>query len=229
MILIMIFLKNTFKKKNFVDILNEFSNVFKEKNNEENKEYLCNELISLSTKNPIVKQMFEFRQKTDDKFRNIPIKDSNDYFKNHDNHIIWEDLKNFWFTYYTSIIQSQNNIDGLRNLLKYDNNDNGKNNSLIWLNDYIKFMKENSLKIEQYKIFPNQMGNFEFINDLYYEDSIPEILINIYNKLIYHDIRNSFLSKQITSYKNCDKYTKELIIAQIEKNYKSSDDIQLKI
>ena len=72
------------------------------------------------------------------------------------------------------------------------------------------------------------MGNFEFINDLYYDDSIPEILINIYNKLIYHDIRNSFLSKQITSYKNCDKYTKELIIAQIEKNYKSSDDIQLK-
>ena len=220
--------KEHIQKKNFVDILNEFSNVFKEKNNEENKEYLCNELISLSTKNPIVKQMFEFRQRTDDKFRNIPIKDSNDYFKNYDNHIIWEDLKNFWFTYYTSIIQSQNNIDGLRNLLKYDNNDNGKNNSLIWLNDYIKFMKENSLKIEQYKIFPNQMGNFEFIKDLYYEDSIPEILINIYNKLINHNIRNSFLSKQITSYKNCDKYTKEFIIAQIEKNYKSSDDIQLK-
>ena len=146
--------KEHIQKKNFVDILNEFSNVFKIKNNEENKEYLCNELISLSSKNPIVKQMFEFRQRTDDKFRNIPIKDSNDYFKNYDNHIIWEDLKNFWFTYYTSIIQSQNNIDGLRNLLKYDNNDNGKNNSLIWLNDYIKFMKENSLKIEQYKIFP---------------------------------------------------------------------------
>ena len=220
--------KEHIQKKNFVDILNEFSNVFKEKNNEENKEYLCNELISLSTKNPIVKQMFEFRQRTDDKFRNIPIKDSNDYFKNYDNHIIWEDLKNFWFTYYTSIIQSQNNIDGLRNLLKYDNNDNGKNNSLIWLNDYIKFMKENSLKIEQYKIFPNQMGNFEFIKDLYYEDSIPEILINIYNKFNIYDIRNSFLSKQITSYKNLSKYTKEYIIAQIEKFFKSSDDTKLK-
>jgi hypothetical protein len=61
-------LKKKIEKKNFEDILKEFSNIF-DGNNNENKEYLCNELISLATNdnNSIIKKMFDIRKETDNK------------------------------------------------------------------------------------------------------------------------------------------------------------------
>ena len=75
------------------------------------------------------------------------------------------------------------------------------------------------------KIFPNQKGNFELLNNLRYDESIPEILKDIYNKLFstkekQFEIRNILLCQQITAIKDHNKFTQEEIIALIEKNSK---------
>ena len=222
------------QKKNCVDVLNELSNVFKEDNDitEENKEYLCNELIPLSTQNPKIKKMFKISQETNDKLRNIIIDVTNNDFQRYNQHIIWKLLVDYWFPYHSSLIEKQKNINGLRNLLKYKNDENGTNKCLKWLNDYIIFMKENSSMTEIKKIFPNQVGNFENIKNLRYDESIPDILKDIYNKLQStkekkHEIRNILLLKEINSYKNYNKYTQEEIVASIKKKFTSAP-IELK-
>ena len=71
--------------------------------------------------------MFEIRKETDNNYRNSIIINKNDYLKNYNNHKIWKNLKDFWSSYHSNIIESQRNLEGLRNLLKYENNDDGKN------------------------------------------------------------------------------------------------------
>ena len=169
--------------------------------------------------------MFEIRKETDNNYRNSKIVNRNDYLKNYNDHNIWKYLKIFWFSYHSNIIESQSNLDGLRNLLKYENNDDGKNKCLNWLNNYIIFIEKNSTLIGKLKIFPNQKGIFELFNNLIYDESIPEILKDIYNKLFstkekQFEIRNILLCQQITAYKVHNKFTQEEIIALIEKNSK---------
>ena len=214
-------------KKNCVDVLNELSNVFKDNISDDKKEYLCYELITLSTKNPKIKKMFKISQETSDKFKNKILDEKNNYFKCYNNHIIWKHLEDYWFSYHSILIEKQKNINGLRNLLKYENNESGISNCLKWLNDYIIFMKENSNMTEIKKIFPNQVGNFENLKNLRYDESIPEILKDIFNKLESDqekkfEIRNILLLKQISSYKNFNKFTQEEIVALIEKKFKTA-------
>lgn len=53
------------EKKNLKDIFNEFSNFFKDKNNDiKKKEYLCNEFICFDINNDKIKKMFNFRKET---------------------------------------------------------------------------------------------------------------------------------------------------------------------
>ena len=141
--------------------------------------------------------------------------------------------KRFLCLYHLNIIESQRNLEGLRNLLKYENNDDGKNKCLNWLNNYIIFMEKNSKIIGKLKIFPNQKGNFELLNNLRYDESIPEMLKDIYNKLFstkekQFEIRNILLCHQITAYKDHNKFTQEEIIALIEKKFKNLINIELK-
>ena len=67
-----------------------------------------------------------------------------------------------------------------------------------------------------------------------YDDSIPEILKDIYNKLQStedkpEEIRHILLLKEITSFKGYNKFTKEEIIGKIENLFNKSENSKLKV
>ena len=203
------------KKKSYNDILTEFSNFLKENNDEIKKEYLINELISFSIDNNKINKMFEIRKESDERYRNKQKEEFDNYESKHS---IWREVEDFWYDYHSRIIESKKNINNLsETLLKANIN----KPPLIWLNDYISFLRNNSTIIEKKKIFPNQNGNFENIRNLRFENSIPEILKDLYNSLkrtenTNYDIRDSLLSKDITSYREYNRLTQKELITEIE-------------
>lgn len=218
-------------KKSFKDVLNEFSNIFKEKDNNIKKELLMNEFISFDVENPKINAMFIFRRETDDNYKDTPLENLTDC---HTYHSIWREVEDFWFDYHTHLIESMKNIRQLRILLKYDDNPDGEKRCLNWLDKYITFLKNNTTFIEKKKIFPNQLGNFEYLTQLQYDESIPEILKNLYNQLKSYtgntfDIRKQLLHPEIKSYKGYNKFTQKEIIGNIDKNFKLSDKEEMKI
>ena len=218
------------KKKKIEDILNEFSDVFKKNDGEEKKKYLCNEFISFSINNPKIKKMFEFRSATEIEFKNIRQEKLTNYYEDH---IIWREVEDFWFNYHPSLIESKKNINNLVTLLYSNNNDINLNKCKIWLNNYLHFLKENYTKVNYRRIFPNQLGNFENLENLQYDESIPEILKDIYNDLNSTDnerfeIRTKLLLKEIICYKIYNKLTQKEIIGKIVENFQQSQNDVLK-
>lgn len=212
------------KKKSYNDILNEFSNFLKENNDEIKKEFLVNELISFSIDNSKINKMFEIRKESDERYRNKQKEEFDNYESKHS---IWREVEDFWYDYHSRIIESKENIQNLSETLSKGNINK---QPLIWLNDYISFLRKNSTIIEKKKIFPNQNGNFEYIRNLRFENSIPEILKDLYNSLkridnAKFDIRDSLLSKDITSYKEYNILTQKELISKIETIFNTKDQI----
>ena len=220
-----------FKKKNFKHILNEFSNYLKENNKIDSKIYLCKHLISIVREGEKLKRMFQITIETDRNFRYNQDEKLNYYQKYHS---VWRDVEEFWFSFHSTFIESLKNIDNLRKVLGFSDSKEGRNQCINWLNEYLLFLKENSTIVERKKIFPNQLGIFENLINLRYDDSIPEILKDIYNKLQStedkpEEIRHILLLKEITSFKGYNKFTKEEIIGKIENLFNKSENSKLKV
>ena len=118
-------------------------------------------------------------------------------------HNIWKEVQEFWFNYHPKQVEDMLNIDTLADILE-DYSDN-KEKTFKWINDYIKFLKDNSTITEKKEIFPDQNGNLNSINHLRYENDIPEILKDYDNELHQitdedYDIRDTLLSRKIESY-----------------------------
>ena len=224
-------LEKYINKKNFKHILNEFSNFFKENNEAKKKEYLCKQLISLVDGEPKIKRMLEITVKTDENFKFNPNEKLNNYLKNHS---VWRDVEEYWFNFHSSFIELIKNIDDLRKLLNFKDTNEGRSESINWLNNYILFLKENSTIVEKKKIFPNQLGIFDYLENLQYDEEIPEILKDIYNKLNTtnnrrEEVRKQLLLKGITSYRGYNRFTQKEIIGKIEKLFNKSKDLDKKI
>ena len=174
--------------------------------------------------------MFEFRSATEIEFKNIRQEKLTNYYEDH---IIWREVEDFWFNYHPSLIESKKNINNLVTLLYSNNNDINLNKCKIWLNNYLHFLKENYTKVNYRRIFPNQLGNFENLENLQYDESIPEILKDIYNDLNSTDnerfeIRTKLLLKEIICYKIYNKLTQKEIIGKIVENFQQSQNDVLK-
>lgn len=218
------------KKKSFEDILTEFSNFLKEDNDYELKIELCNELISYSIKNDRINKMYDFNIETDQAYKKkYEIKKKlNNYYKRH---TIWRDVEDFWFEYHSSKIEEIKNINNLKEILT---SDVYKNDPYDWLNQYIKFLKDNSTNIEVKKIFPNQLGEFKTIKYLRNDDDLPELLKEIYNNLKSkkdnrYEIKNILLNSKIISYSEYNKFTQKELIGLIENLFIESQDEKLKL
>ena len=223
-------LEKTINKKNLKDIFNEFSLFFKEENGDiEKKIYLCNEFISFDVNNEKIKKMFNLRKDIQEQYKN-DIKKKITYYS--ENHTIWKIVEEFWYDYNSSIIEKFENIINLSDKLKIQ-----KEKTFEWLNEYIKFLKDNSTIVEKKIIFPDQNGNFRKINDLHSALEIPEILKEYVNELNRinnnnYDIRNKLLSDKIESYKNYNRLSQKEIISDIEEKFNKTNDneeIQFKI
>ncbi len=216
-------------RKNFRNILDEFSEVFKNENgNEEKKKYLCKAFIGFAINDPTIRRMFNLTRETDENDMNVHQENLTNYYEQH---MIWREVKEFWFEYHSKLIESKNNLSNLANLLYSNNNDESLNQCKIWLNNYLIFLRENYNEIEGRKIFPNQLGNFEKLENLQYDESIPEILKNIYNDLYStnnerFEIRNKLLIKEITCYNTHNRFTPNEMNGKIaEKFHQSQNDI----
>ena len=117
--------------------------------------------------------MFEFQKQSDEGFRNKQRKELNNY---HPKHNIWREVQDYWFDSHSKTIESKENINNLKEILSREN----QANPLTWINNYINFLKYNSTIVEKKKVFPDQIGNFNYIRELHYDDSIPEILKDVY-------------------------------------------------
>lgn len=83
------------------------------------------------------------------------------------------------------------------------------------------------------KIFPDQIGNFNYIRNLRYDDSIPEILKDVYNSLKRiskndYNIRKELLSKEINCYNGYNRFTQKEIVSEIESLFNTSSDDNIK-
>lgn len=222
-------LGNYIQKKNFEDILNEFSNIFKKDNIDKKKE-VCNRFLSFSIKRPNIKKIFELRKETDKKYKDIPPQKLDNYLEYHS---VWREVEDFWFNNHPNLIESLGNLENLRDLLGYEKTNDGMESCKAWLNNYIKFLKEKSTIVDTKKIFPNQLGNFKNLENLQYDESIPEILKDIYNDLSStdekkHEIREELLLKEITCYKTYNRLTQKEIIGKINKIFQNLDNKEKK-
>jgi len=209
--------KDKIKKKNFEDILTEFSNFLKEDNNDKLKIELCNELISYSLKNVRINSMYDFNIETDRTYK-IKYGNKKKLKEYHKNHNIWRDIEDFWFEYHSKKIEDFQNVDNLKEILT---DDKYKNDPYVWLDKYIKFLKDNSTNVEDRKIFPNQKGEFKQIKNLKIDDNLPELLKEIYNKLKsdkdhQYEIKKCLLDPRIKSCSEYNKFTQKELIGHIE-------------
>ena len=230
---------NLVKIKNIKNIFNEFSDLFKETNDDNNsnndkkldnqKKCLVDHFLSFDINNKKIGQMFKFRSETDINYINkVKIEIKIPYtLKSHN---IWREIEEYWFDYHSNIIESQENLEQLKKLLTKEKD---KSNPLIWLNGYISFLKMYSTIISKKKIFPNQNGIFKLLENIQYDDSIPELFKEILNNLkrIYeknYDIRDILLSKEIISYNNYNKFAQKEVISQIENLFIKKEEIKEK-
>ena len=216
------------KDKNLNHIFNEFSNFFKEEgSNIEKKKYLCNVFISFDVNNNNIKKMFKFRKDIEEKYKNERLEKLGYYC---DDHHIWKCVEEFWFNDHYIIVEKIQNIKNLSQIL-CDNEEK----AYEWINNYIKFLKNNNSSTENKKIFPDQNGNFKNLADLHYDSKIPEILKDHLNELRRlkdpkYDIRDSLLSNKIDSFINYNRMSQKEIISDIEEIFNTTkDDKEIKI
>lgn len=86
--------------------------------------------------------------------------------------------------------------------------------TLLWLNDYISFYRENSKGdfIKDKKIFPDQRLDFKSLNDLRYDDNIEEIFKDLANYAVSIDFskdkyRHCLLHRSISGYEKHNPLT----------------------
>ena len=77
------------------------------------------------------------------------------------------------------------------------------------------------------------MGNFNYIRKLRYDDSIPEILKDVYNSLKRiskndYNIKKKLLSKEINCDNGYNRFTQKEIVTEIESLFNTSSDDNIK-
>lgn len=215
------------EKKNLVDVFHEFSNFFKNKENDNKiKEYLCNKFISFSINNDKIKQMFDFRKDIEPKNEYKRKEELNYYCEGHN---LWKEVEEFWFDFHSKIIEGLENINNLS--MKLHDNQIKTKETYEWINNYITFFKKNSNILEQKKIFPNKNGDFKLIKDLRSAIDIPEILIDYENELKRikekdYDKRITLLSNEIKEFEGYNRLSQKEIISDIETLFNTTDDAQ---
>ena len=85
---------------------------------------------------PKIKKMLEITVKTDKNFRFNPNEKLNNYLRTHS---VWRDVEEYWFNFHSSFIELIKNIDDLRKLLNFQDTNEGRIESINWLNNYLFF------------------------------------------------------------------------------------------
>jgi hypothetical protein len=127
-------------------------------------------------------------------------------------HDLWREADKYWFNHnYENIAKSAS----VKNLAEtYFKESKNIDETLLWLNDYISFYRENSKGdfIKDKKIFPDQRLDFKSLNDLRYDDNIEEIFKDLANYAVSIDFskdkyRHCLLHRSISGYEKHNPLT----------------------
>jgi hypothetical protein len=127
----------------------------------------------------------------------------------------WKNSDEWLFDFVVNTIEEQKNIVTFNDFLNFSNNDK----TLNWLNDFFTFVVENQKTSHlMARIYPNQLGEFEFKTALFQDKNIAEAF-----KDVLHDLENALslegekgwrqilIDKKITAFKEIQtKTTKDI-------------------
>jgi hypothetical protein len=127
----------------------------------------------------------------------------------------WKNSDEWLFDFVVNTIEEQKNIVTFNDFLNFSNNDE----TLNWLNDFFTFVVENQKTSHlMARIYPNQLGEFEFKTALFQDKNIAEafkdILYDLENALSLEGKkgwRQILIDKKITAFKEISaKTTKDI-------------------
>ncbi|HNL05979.1 MAG TPA: hypothetical protein PKH93_00315, partial [Chitinophagales bacterium] len=185
--------------KGYKELSNEVNNQIKQKAKSKEDSLLSSIFILLSaipTKNENISEGFIEKRKTIWSFsRDIFKSEQFDTFEADNlDETLWEECDKWVIKEMIKKISSQNSIHGLKEF--------NINLDIEWLNNFIGFVSslinKDFLKKEEYKILPNQYGNF--CTSLAKDNNIPEELKEDTFVKLGIDLKVELLNKQIDSY-----------------------------
>ncbi len=210
---------SSLNQKNFNDIssyLNEFikknENIENIKNIEKTKKLVVYPLLSIKTNKEEIIKIY--------KFLTLFIKlDQKEIGNDNQTHIptdLWTHAINFWYREHPKEIEKYKNIKGFQNNLI--NKNITQVDVLKLINDYLDFLKS---KNSEFKIFPNQNGDFCYLKDLLSDSGFPEDFKDILKKYFSIDKRNILLAKEITALDNHKSMPESEITKEIKSNFEN--------
>ena len=207
------YLGEIIRKKNFNDIIGKINAYILEKKDLENTKKLAYGLLLIKTDNKTITKIYEFlsffhnSNQTEILMKNkgtMPID-------------LWDYALKFWFEEFPKEIERCENIEGLKSKLSNQKEDNTY--ILQWMNTLLAFLKKHSDSFENLKIFPNQNGNFCYLNTLYFDSGFPEEFKIILKKYFNIDKKEVLLNKEITTYSSFKIMYENEITKEIESEF----------
>ena len=142
---------------------------------------------------------------------------------------LWKEADNFWFNNSFTNIANKTNVSTLA--ASFFTSAKTEEDTLIWLNKYLQFYRDNSHGdlIKEQAVFPNQQKNLKKLNDLRYDNSIPEEFKDLANYAgsptnpmdVY---RHQLLHRAILGYEQQNPLAVKDIYEYIKKTFDASND-----
>lgn len=142
---------------------------------------------------------------------------------------LWKEADNYWFN--NSFINIANKSNILSVATTFFISEKTEEETLIWLNTYLQFYRDNSHGdlIKQQTVFPNQQKNLKRLDDLRYDNSIPEEFKDLANYAgnptspvdVY---RHQLLHRAILGYELQNPLSIKDIYEYVKKTFDASND-----
>ncbi len=148
---------------------------------------------------------------------------------------LWNEADNFWFNTSFANIANKTNVSSIAQtffILPKTEED-----TLIWLNKYIQFYRDNSHGdlIKEQTVFPTQQKKLKKLNDLRYDNAIPEVFKDLANHTVCDvaasptdnaiDVfRDQLLHRAIHGYEHQNPLAVKDIYEFVKGKYDSSND-----
>lgn len=142
---------------------------------------------------------------------------------------LWKEADNYWFN--NSFIDIANKFNVSTIAATFFITEKTETEALAWLNTYLKFYRDNSHGdlIKEQSIFPNQQKDLKKLNDLRYDNSIPEEFKDLANYAgnptnpvdVY---RHQLLHKAILGYDQHNPLSIKDIYEYVKKVFDASND-----
>jgi hypothetical protein len=142
---------------------------------------------------------------------------------------LWKEADSFWFNNSFTNIANKANVSTLA--ASFFTSAKTEEETLIWLNKYLQFYRENSHGdlIKEQAVFPNQQKNLKKLNDLRYDNFIPEEFKDLANYAgspanpmdVY---RHQLLHRAILGYEQQNPLAVKDIYEYIKKTFDASND-----